>query len=258
MSELEYKLLDHGSIILTDTSVRVMGNGKGGVIPVTDNGRIDFDLAVVRAARTSFDAAWRAGDDESNDERLIYRLMRKRHTSPFEKVSATFEVVAPIFVYREWHRHRTQSYSEQSARYMEMPEIFFVPDPALIGAQQQTEKQAREISETIDPRLRAQREAECRILRLQNETAFGIYRELLTNGWPRELARTVLPVGTYSKMQATANLLNWFRFLELRLALGAQREIRVYAQAILKLLTLLAPVSCAAFKKFWLTTEHDI
>lgn len=255
---IEYKVLDHGSIRLTDASTRIMGNGNGGVIPVTDNGRIDFDLSIVRAARTSYDAAWRSGEDELNDERLIYRLMRKRHTSPFEKVSATFEVVAPIFVYREWHRHRTQSYSEQSARYMEMPELFFVPDPALVGMQHEMEKQMRVIKENLEPALLKMREEDCALLRAHNQESFDTYRHLIHSGWPRELARTVLPVGTYSKMQATANLLNWFRFLELRLALGAQREIRVYAQAILKLLTLLAPVSCAAFKKFWLTTEHDV
>lgn len=256
MSTIEYKVLNHGSIRLTDATTAVVGN-KFGVIPITDNGRIDFDLSIVRAARTSYDAAWRAGDDEANDERLIYRLMRKRHTSPFEKVSCTFEVIAPIFVYREWHRHRTQSYSEQSARYMEMPELFFVPNAELIGTQGQTEKQAREIAMNISEDLLKTRSEECDMLCDANKGAFTTYHFLLSAGWPRELARTVLPVGTYSKMQATANLLNWFRFLELRLALGAQREIRVYAQAILKLLTLLAPVSCAAFKKFWLTTEHE-
>ena len=253
MSELEFKLLDHGSIRLVSATQELTDYGF-------DYGfrYCDFDMLIARAARTSYDAAWRAGQDEGSDERLIYRLLRKRHTSPFESVSCTFEVVAPIFVYREWHRHRTQSFSEQSARYMEMPELFFVPDPTLIGAQQQTEKQAREISDSIDPALLKMRQEDCAILDAHNSTSFGTYRYLLAQGWPRELARTVLPVGTYSKMQATANLLNWFRFLELRLAVGAQREIRVYAQAILKLLTLLAPVSCAAFKKFWLTVEHDV
>ncbi len=254
---MEYKVLDHGSIRLVTGTHEFWTYHSGGV--ATPPNAVNWDLLIARAARTSFDAAWRSGEDELNDERLIYRLMRKRHTSPFEAVSCTFEVVAPIFVYREWHRHRTQSYSEQSARYMEMPELFFVPDPAQIGKQSATDKQAREIAEmTEDPELRDMRKFDIELLTETNANAFKTYRSLLLSGWPRELARTVLPVGTYSKMQATANLLNWFRFLELRLALGAQREIRVYAQSILKLLTLLAPVSCAAFKKFWLTGEHEL
>lgn len=252
---LEYKVLDHGSIRLVSATQELTEDSQFGLTPRY----CDFDLLIARAARTSFDAAWRSGEDELNDERLIYRLLRKRHTSPFEAVSCTFEVVAPIFVYREWHRHRTQSYSEQSARYMEMPELFFVPDPAAIGFQSKTEKQAREREfGHIDNETLEARHNDCLMLKQQNETAFAVYRALIKRGWPRELARTVLPVGTYSKMQATANLLNWFRFLELRLNVAAQREIRVYAQSILKLLTLLAPVSCAAFKKFWLTGEHEV
>jgi thymidylate synthase (FAD) len=256
MSSIEHRLLDNGYIRLTDATSEVYIDSVTGKVSARQ--AVDFDLAVARAARTSFDAAWRAGYEEGSDERLINRLMRRRHTSPFEKVSATFEVFAPIFVYREWHRHRTQSFSEQSARYMELPEVFFVPDPALIGTQGQHEKQAREIADTISPELLAWRTSQCELMNQQNQSAFETYRTLLHEGWPRELARGVLPVSTYSKMQATANLLNWFRFLELRLAVGAQREIRVYAQAIFKMLTLVAPVSCAAFKKFWLTAEHDV
>lgn len=253
---LEYKVLDHGSIRLVTGTHEFFFGGISRV--VGSKSYVNWDLLIARAARTSFDAAWRSGEDELNDERLIYRLMRKRHTSPFEAVSCTFEVVAPIFVYREWHRHRTQSYSEQSARYMEMPELFFVPDPRLIGKQNSTEKQSRDVPEVIDDELLRRQVQDCTLIRDQNESAFRTYRHLLNTGIPRELARTVLPVGTYSKMQATANLLNWFRFLELRLAMGAQREIRVYAQSILRLLTLLAPISCAAFKKFWLTGEHEV
>src|SRR5687767_9561131 len=98
----ERRVLDHGVVRLVDS----MGS----------------DLSVVRAARVSYDAAWRAGEDEGSDARLVGYLWRNHHTTPFEAVTVTFEIVAPIFVLRQWHRHRTQSYNELSARYRELPE----------------------------------------------------------------------------------------------------------------------------------------
>lgn len=106
-------LLDHGYVRLVDS--------MGG------------DISIVRAARVSYDAAWRAGDMKESDDRLIRYLWRNHHTTPFEAVTLTFEVKAPIFVFRQWHRHRTWSFNELSARYRELPEEFYVPDPALIG-----------------------------------------------------------------------------------------------------------------------------
>src|SRR5882672_11447942 len=96
-------------------------------IDVLDHGYVRLvdhmggDLSVVRAARNSYDAAWRAGLDEGGDAKLIRYLYRNRHTTPFEAVTFTFEVCAPIFVFRQWHRHRTWSYNEVSARYTELP-----------------------------------------------------------------------------------------------------------------------------------------
>src|ERR1700748_2537341 len=86
------------------------------------------DVSVVRAARVSYDAAWRAGEDQGSDARLINYLWKNHHTTPFEAVSFTFEIKAPIFVFRQWHRHRTWSYNELSARYRELPEeIYMTP-----------------------------------------------------------------------------------------------------------------------------------
>jgi len=234
MIEAEYKetdkinVLDHGFVRLVDH----MGN----------------DLSVVRSARNSYDAAWRAGDNEKSDERLINYLWSHRHTTPFEAVTFTFEVKAPIFVFRQWHRHRTWSYNEVSARYTELPEEFYIPSVELIGSQSKDNKQARDIIELSDNERKL-----FEIIRdgmfIQNTSAFSTYRTLLESGVPRELARSVLPVATYSKMFGTVNLLNLFKFIELRDHSHAQYEIQVYARAMLELIEPIFPVCVAAFKK---------
>src|SRR5687768_15107954 len=116
-------VLDHGFIRLVDS----MGS----------------DLSVVRSARVSYDAEWRTGEDEGKDAKLINYLMKNRHTSPFESVTFTFEVKAPIFVFRQWHRHRTWSFNEVSARYSELPEEFYVPAVEQITTQSTSNKQMR-------------------------------------------------------------------------------------------------------------------
>lgn len=219
----ETKLLDHGYVRLVDH----MGS----------------DLSIVRAARTSFDAAWRAGESEGTDANLINYLWSHAHTTPFEAVTFTFEVQAPIFVFRQWHRHRTQSYNEMSARYTELPELFYVPDPAIVGDQATYTKQGRQPS----VKHLSDREIEVDGYRRTCEAAFARYRYLLESGWPRELARAVLPVSTYSKMFATMNLLNLLRFLTLRDDPHAQYEIRVYAEAMRELVRPIVPTAIAAW-----------
>lgn len=216
--------LDHGFVRLVDS----MGD----------------DLSVVRAARVSYDAAWRAGEDEGSDKRLINYLWKNAHTSPFEAVTLTFEVKAPIFVFRQWHRHRTWSYNELSARYRELPEEFYVPDPLLVGVQSKSSKQAREM---IDGDIPLHFAGDVVMIREQCKEAFKLYRYLLEHDWPRELARSVLPVNTYSHMFGTVNLLNLFRFLTLRTHEHAQYEIREYANAMLMLASNVAPISCQAW-----------
>lgn len=202
------------------------------------------DLSVVRAARVSYDAAWRAGEDQGSDTRLINYLWSNRHTTPFEAVTFTFEIKAPIFVLRQWHRHRTWSYNELSARYRELPEEFYIPDPLLIGEQAKDNKQARVIAvgEIVD------RSPETDILRMACTLAFDTYRQLLEWGWPRELARSVLPVCTYSHMFATVDLLNLLKFLNLRCDAHAQYEIRVYADAMRDLARQIVPTCIAAWE----------
>lgn len=219
-------VLDHGLVRLVDS----MGS----------------DLSVVRAARVSYDAAWRAGNDTGSDERLIKRLWKDRHTSPFEAVEFQFEVKAPIFVFRQWHRHRTWAFNELSARYRELPEEFYVPKATVVGVQSETNKQGR--SQTGSA-ITDERASEAEELRAQCEQSFDLYRKLLASGWPRELARSVLPVSTYSHMFAKVDLRNLLGFLDLRCDPHAQYEIRVYAEALLTLAETVAPVCIAAWKE---------
>lgn len=233
-------------------------NADPNVVHLLDHGYLRYvdhmggDLDVVRAARTSHDAAWRTGQDEGKDLRLINYLMKHGHTTPFETVTFKFEVKAPIFVFRQWHRHRTQSYSEVSARYAELPNEYYVPESHLIGKQDPDNKQARKVVPLSE--LSADDLYEMRTLRntmyQQNSESYHTYQNLLASGVPRELARSVLPVAMYSKMFATANLLNWLRFLNERLHPHAQYEIRVYAEAIAEFIQEYCPLSYSAFDKY--------
>lgn len=206
------------------------------------------DLSIVRAARVSYDSAWRAGEDQGSDRRLIRYLWKNHHTTPFEAVTLTFEVRAPIFVFRQWHRHRTWSFNELSARYRELPEEFYVPDPALITTQSKSNKQMRtDERHPLADMISKAVERTC-------QDAFATYKVLIDEGCPRELARSVLPVGTYSHMFATVSLLNLLRFLTLRCDAHAQYEIRVYADAMRDLARAIAPEAIAAWEAGILAT----
>lgn len=206
------------------------------------------DMSIVRAARVSYDAEPR-GDNQ--DEKLIQYLMRNKHTSPFEAVVVTFEVKAPIFVFRQWHRHRTWSYNEVSARYTELPREWYVPHPEDIGKQSTSNKQMRVEEEMTEDHITSSEYINeiCR-------QAYDHYQQLLARDVPRELARSVLPLATYSRMFATVDLHNLFHFLRLRMHSHSQHEIQVYAKAMLELLenTGQLDVSLAAFKE---TLQED-
>jgi thymidylate synthase (FAD) len=223
VNQITRKVLDHGFVRLID----FMGD----------------DLAIVRAARTSYDAAWRAGDDKGSDHHLIRYLWKHKHTSPFEAVTLTFEVKAPIFVFRQWHRHRTWSYNELSGRYRELPAEFYVPDPQRIGVPDPKNRQSRIISGAP-----VYDNGTCELIHEACQAAFMQYHIMLGRGVPRELARTVLPLATYSHMFASVNLLNLFRFMTLRSDDRAQYEIRVYSDAMKELAKSVAPVAVAAWE----------
>lgn len=217
--------LDHGFVRLID----YMGN----------------DLSIIRAARVSYDAAWRTGENEKSDNKLLNYLWKNKHTTPFEAVTFTFEIKAPIFVFRQWHRHRTWSYNELSARYKELPEEYYIPETSKIGIQSTDNKQMRNIVDGID----YDKIEEVEYYHGHCIAAFETYRHLLKKGWPRELARMVLPLSTYSHMFATVDLLNLLKFLTLRSHEHAQYEIRVYAEAMLKLIEPIVPVTVQAWKE---------
>lgn len=236
---------------------------------------LDFmggDIGIVRAARVSYDAAWRAGEDEANDKKLMRRLWRgkpepiqeyadgggllplnplpelPKHTTPFEACTMTFEIMAPIFVFRQWHRHRTQSYNELSARYRELPETFYLPTPDVIGVQSTDNKQGRTTGQ-VEPDFLEERLMQILDVKNHCESAFQLYRDLIAVKWPKELARIVLPMGTYSHMFCTMNLLNFFRFANLRSDSHAQYEIRVYAEAMLEMVADICPVAAELFQE---------
>lgn len=180
------------------------------------------------------------------DEKLLKFLWDHKHHTPFEMAGMTIEVQAPIFVFREWHRHRTQSYNELSARYTELPDLFYVasPERLLEGGQSTTNKQASgvkldeytvwEVREIIDTAHRAARKA---------------YENLLQLGVAREIARGVIPVNQYSRMRASSNLRNWLHFATLRRpGGGAQREIADYCEAVCTLLEQHFPRTYALWK----------
>ena len=202
------------------------------------------DLSIVRNARVSYDAEWRAGEDAGKDEKLIRYLMKNRHTSPFESVVFSFDVKAPIFVFRQWHRHRTWSFNEISARYAALPAEFYVPDVDQITTQSTDNKQMR--TSVIHPAAGGFRDR----IAYHCQNSHAEYQSLIAEGCTRELARGVLPVNTYSHMFATVDLHNLFHFLTLRLHEHAQYEIRVYAEAMLTLIEPIVPVAVAAFREY--------
>ena len=226
------KLLDHGHVRLVES----MGS----------------DLSIVRNARVSYDADWRTGEDDGKDAKLLNYLLKNKHTSPFESCVFTFDVKAPIFVFRQWHRHRTWSFNEISGRYAELPEEFYVSAPGNYGTQSTSNKQMRNISDEVDG---YSADEWAKFLRWEDEQrnmmgkCFELYRQHIAEGMPRELARSVLPLATYSHMFATVDLHNLFHFLKLRLHSHSQYEIRVYAEAMLQLIEPIVPISVEAFRK---------
>lgn len=198
------------------------------------------DQSIVRAARVSYD-----GDgsvpDVVKDAKLLGYLADNGHTSPFEAVTFTFEVKAPIFVLRQWQRHRTWSFNEVSGRYREMKEDFYIPEIRNIGIQSKNNKQCRDMF-IYNPEGERIRE----LIRVNSKETYHIYQSLLVAGTPRELARLVLPTNLYTRMYATVNLHNLARFLHLRDHPHAQYEIAQYAKAIKTLITPIVPLAMDA------------
>lgn len=180
------------------------------------------------------------------DEKLLAYLYTNAHMTPFEMAGMVIEVKAPIFVFREWHRHRTQSYNEMSARYVPLPDENYMPSMERITMPGGFNKQAQGTGAHAD-------ENTALMFRRHLEDSYRgsqqLYEVALANGVPKELARLCLPVARYSKMRASANLRNWLAFLTLRDSDNAQWEIRMFAQAVGQIIGDCFPRTFALFDK---------
>lgn len=209
-------------------------------IGVLDEGYVAFveswgsDESIIEAARMSTGKGFNGWGTKDNpgDEKLLAFLYNNKHATPFEMGGVVIEVKAPIFVFREWHRHRTQSYNEMSARYVPLPDENYVPslDRVMVGANTATtNKQAQGSGKALTTEDANQWLEELAALYDQAQT---VYQLGINLGVPKELARLPVPVARYSRMRASANLRNWLGFLTLRMATNAQWEIRQYANAV--------------------------
>jgi thymidylate synthase (FAD) len=213
--------------------------------PVLDKGYIKLvdymgsDETVVAAARHSYDKGLDLNDHEGN-RKLIDFLMKNKHTSPFEQPALVFEVKAPIFVFREWHRHRTAKLNEMSARYTVLPNEFYIPNPERIQAQSKSNKQGSGEKMSVEY-------ADMWVTRYQDDCnlAFNDYEDAVEAGLAKEVARIGLPVSTYSKMVWQSDLSNLLHFLRLRTAPTAQWEIRQFTNTI-------SDIVAASFPKVYL------
>lgn len=205
------------------------------------------DMEPVRNARVSYDASRETGQDLEADHKLLNFLIKNYHTSPLEAMVFTFEIKAPIFVIRQWHRHRTWSYSEVSARYKELPEVFYIPELKHVGVQSKSNKQMRDLEEAAG--LSQEAAKYIADLQLHSSNGFRFYQEHLKAGIPRELSRLFLGFNTYTHMFATGDSHNLMHFLKLRLHEHAQYEIQMFARALLHIVVDLMPVTFNAFIK---------
>lgn len=199
------------------------------------------DLSVVNAARVSF--AKQSTEMSSADKGLINFLMRERHGTPFEHNSFRFHVKCPIFVAREWFRHRIGSFNEFSARYSEVPNEFFVPEDSEVRTQ--VGKPGSYSFEPVEDHVaRSAVEA----IQAVNEKAYETYTYLVDRGVAKELARVVLPVSMYTQFYWTVNARSLMNFLGLRTHETAQYDIRQYANAVLDLSVAQMPVTFEAWE----------
>ncbi len=221
--------------MIPDNTVSVLDHG----FVRLDDAMAD-DLSVVNGARVSF-ARHKEAMDES-DEGLIRFLMRDRHGTPFEHNSFRFHIRAPIFVAREWMRHRVGSFNEFSLRYARATDDFYIPEADDVRSQV-GKPGAYSFEPVPDEIARATQEK----LQAVYETAYLAYEQLVELGVARELARCALPVGAYTEFYWTINARSLMNFLSLRNSETAQREIRRYAEACELFLEQLMPVTHAAF-----------
>ena len=216
----EYAVLDKGFVRLVDY--------LGG------------DERIVQAARVSYGKGTKT---VSQDGALIDYLLRHQHTSPFEQVVMTFHVKMPVFVARQWVRHRMGRMNEVSGRYSIMKDEFYIPAEDAIAPQSTDNKQGR----ASEPFPKDKAEKICMQFEAGQTSAYDNYMHLIDDGVARELARINLPLSLYTEFYWEMDLHNLFHFLKLRLDSHAQYEIRVYAEIILEICKAVAPLATESF-----------
>jgi thymidylate synthase (FAD) len=221
---VKHPVLSHGFVVLVD----YMGN----------------DAAIVQAARVSYGQGTKSVRD---DRGLIRYLLRHRHTTPFEMVEYKFLVRLPIFVARQWIRHRMASTNEYSARYSVVPDEYEVPPPEEVRHQSGRNRQGRgePLPAEVVERFRSD-------LDRISKDAYQAYTRALEAGVARETARLLLPVAYYTQWYWKIDLWNLFHFLSLRLDPHAQEEIRLYAAELAKMARVVCPIAFEAFEEFQL------
>lgn len=229
LDSIQINCLDKGFVKLVDAMPRL--------VPATT-----ADYAIVQAARVSYGD----GTKSINEDRgLIRYLLRHGHTTPFEMVEFKFHCKMPIFVARQWIRHRTANVNEYSGRYSVMKDDFYIPDIDNIRQQSKTNKQGGDQQmSSVDAQ---------EFLNILNETcdkAYSTYQENIEKGVAREQARMILPVNNYTEWYWKIDLHNLFHFLALRCDKHAQMEIRVFAEAMLKLIQPIVPVAVEAWNDY--------
>lgn len=222
------EVLDQGFLYLVD----YMGN----------------DEAIEQAARVSYGAGTRQVQETRG---LIRYLLRHQHTTPFEMIEVKFHAKMPIFVARQWIRHRTANVNEMSARYSVLPDEFYVPEDEVIQLQSTDNKQGR--GEQADEETR--RDVR-RFLKMDAHQAYEHYTEMIEAGAARELARANLPVSIYTEWYWKIDLHNLMHFLKLRLDSHAQYEIRVFGEAMAQIVGESFPLAWEAFEDYVLYSER--
>ncbi len=231
----EIKVHDHGLVALIDVMPRLVPVGK------------TADFAIVQAARVSYGE----GTKQINEDRgLIRYLARHRHTTPFEMIEFKFHHVMPIFIARQWIRHRTANVNEYSARYSIVRDRFYHPTLDNVRKQSATNRQG---GEEIADESTAQ---EFLDYLDRVEALYGDYEKLLEKGVSRELARIGLPVSVYTEWYWKIDLHNLLHFLSLRMDTHAQQEIRDYATAMFNLIQPIVPIAAEAFMDYHLGAMH--
>ncbi|MCC6676256.1 MAG: FAD-dependent thymidylate synthase [Phycisphaerales bacterium] len=240
-SRIELKVHEQGFIALVDVMPRLVPEGQ------------TADAAIVQAARVSYGQ----GTKQVNEDRgLIRYLLRHRHTTPFEMVEFKFHVCMPIFVARQWIRHRTANVNEYSGRYSIVPDRFYIPTLDAVRKQSASNRQGGEQTFQVND-AEDLRTAEEFIRYLGDvEQRYQKYLDLTNKGVSRELARLGLPVNVYTEWYWKCDLHNILRFLSLRMDKHAQLEIRDYAEAMHRLLQPIIPITIEAWRDYEMEGLH--